>query len=452
MRSVIDSLRASLVLRVAIVGAVGAIVAGCSSDTSRFSGGSFFGGDPNADYTGSIPPEPVAGGTTPNSQAMPAYNQIGSAAPTYSSPPTYSVAPTEKSDGSAIVVGQGETVFTIATRYGVPANALMKVNGISDAGSVSPGQYLVIPVYSQAHGGWVHPSQAKGVARVAGPVPASTAKVATTTTERTAPKPASTGGVHTVTPGETVYALGRRYNVRPNDIIAANNLQSPYELKIGQKVRIPGVAVAGAAPAPKATGSLPKAQTATAAPATPAPAPQQQASIQPAPIKSGIESSSLDAPEPQKTAYAPQASDESDAGTRAAVAEPAALSAGSFRWPVRGRVISSYGEKNDGGNNDGINISVPEGTSVRASENGVVAYAGNELKGYGNLVLIRHSDDWVTAYAHNSELMVKRGDVVSRGQVIAKAGQTGSVSTPQIHFELRKGSTPVDPLKHLAAN
>jgi murein DD-endopeptidase MepM/ murein hydrolase activator NlpD len=429
MRSVIDNIRSTLLVRVAIVGAISAIAAGCSSDASRFSGGSFFGGDPNADYTGSIPPEPVAGGNTPDSLAKPAYNQLGSTAS-----PTYNGG---GSSGSTVRVAPGETVFTIATRYGVPANALMKVNGINDANAVQPGQYLVIPVYSQAKNGWVHPSQAGGAVKVAGPVPASTAKVATTS----AAKPAATGGVHTVTPGETVYSLGRRYGVRPNDIIASNNLQEPYGLRIGQKVRIPGGAVASAAPAPKT-------QTATAAPK---PAPQQQASVAPAP-KTGIETTKLDAPEPQKTAYAPQSAPEADAGTRVGVPEPAALSAGNFRWPVRGRVISSYGEKNDGGTNDGINVSVPEGTSVRASENGVVAYAGNELKGYGNLVLIRHADEWVTAYAHNSELMVKRGDVVSRGQVIAKAGQSGSVSTPQIHFELRKGSQPVDPLKHLASD
>jgi murein DD-endopeptidase MepM/ murein hydrolase activator NlpD len=113
-------------------------------------------------------------------------------------------------------------------------------------------------------------------------------------------------------------------------------------------------------------------------------------------------------------------------------------------------VISGYGSKPNGKHNDGINIAVPQGTSVKAAENGVVAYAGSELKGYGNLVLIRHSDDWVSAYAHNEELLVKRGDKVRRGQIIAKAGQSGTVSKPQVHFELRKGSRPMNPMKHLA--
>jgi len=127
-------------------------------------------------------------------------------------------------------------------------------------------------------------------------------------------------------------------------------------------------------------------------------------------------------------------------------AADAAGVAPEFRWPARGRIIEAF----KAGGNDGINIAVPEGTSVRASESGVVAYAGNELKGYGNLVLIRHPNGFVTAYANNGELDVKRGDTVKRGQIIAKSGQTGNVNSPQLHFELRKGSTPVDPTSYLA--
>jgi murein DD-endopeptidase MepM/ murein hydrolase activator NlpD len=129
---------------------------------------------------------------------------------------------------------------------------------------------------------------------------------------------------------------------------------------------------------------------------------------------------------------------------------PDPMSGNSFRWPVKGRVISGFGTRPDGGHNDGIDVAVPQGTSVKAAENGVVAYSGNELKGYGNLVLIRHANNWVSAYANNAELLVKRGDKVRRGQIIAKAGATGAVSQPQVHFELRKGSRPVDPTKHMS--
>src|SRR5664279_3526328 len=121
----------------------------------------------------------------------------------------------------------------------------------------------------------------------------------------------------------------------------------------------------------------------------------------------------------------------------------------TFRWPVRGKVITSYGAKTNGKANDGINLAVPEGTPVKAAEDGVVAYSGNELKGYGNLVLVRHSNGYVTAYAHASELLVKRGDAIKRGQIIAKSGQSGEVGSPQLHFEIRKGSSPVDPLQFL---
>ena len=120
-----------------------------------------------------------------------------------------------------------------------------------------------------------------------------------------------------------------------------------------------------------------------------------------------------------------------------------------FRWPVNGRVITAFGPKPSGAQNDGINVAVPEGTPIKAAEDGVVAYAGNELKTYGNLVLVRHSNGYVTAYAHASEIMVKRDDPVKRGQIIAKAGQTGNVAAPQLHFEIRKGSTPVDPAPFL---
>lgn len=117
-----------------------------------------------------------------------------------------------------------------------------------------------------------------------------------------------------------------------------------------------------------------------------------------------------------------------------------------FRWPARGRITEGYRR----GVNDGINIALPEGTSVKAAEAGLVVYAGNEVRGYGNLVLIRHPNGFVTAYADNGELNVKRGETVRRGQVIAKSGETGNATSPQLHFEVRKGSTPVDPTQYLA--
>jgi len=172
--------------------------------------------------------------------------------------------------------------------------------------------------------------------------------------------------------------------------------------------------------------------------------PQKVAAIEPQPLKPAPVAAPSVAPAPAP-APAPQ-----PAAAKAPVQEPeqtASLSAGNFRWPARGRVIAGFGAN---GGNEGINIAVPEGAPVKAAEAGTVTYAGSEVKGYGNLVLIRHDNGFVTAYAHNSALSVKRGDQVKRGQVIATAGQTGNVTSPQLHFEIRKGASPVDPIKHLA--
>jgi murein DD-endopeptidase MepM/ murein hydrolase activator NlpD len=114
-------------------------------------------------------------------------------------------------------------------------------------------------------------------------------------------------------------------------------------------------------------------------------------------------------------------------------------------WPVDGEVIAGFGDVADGRPNDGVNIAAPLGAPVRAAENGVVVYADDELPGYGNLVLIRHADGFITAYAHNASLLVALGDPVERGQVIARVGQSGAVSRPQVHFRLRRGEERLDP-------
>lgn len=134
----------------------------------------------------------------------------------------------------------------------------------------------------------------------------------------------------------------------------------------------------------------------------------------------------------------------------AAVETPApARASRSFLWPLRGTIISAYGSKTGGLQNDGINIAGSRGAPVRAAENGVVVYAGNELKGFGNLLLLRHADGWMSAYAHLDDFQVERGQTVQRGQSIGRLGQTGSVTSPQLHFELRRGGKAVDPRSHL---
>jgi murein DD-endopeptidase MepM/ murein hydrolase activator NlpD len=240
----------------------------------------------------------------------------------------------------------------------------------------------------------------------------------------------------TVASGDNLYSLSRRYGVSVDEIQSANDL-TDNRLHVGQHLVIPGAGY---------TKSRSAARVA-ARETRPAPKPD-------APAVRSVKTTSIPAPGASKPAVA--ASDEVIGGRNQQVASvdhlpaPEPMSGNSFRWPVQGRIISAFGTKPDGGHNDGINVAVPTGTSVKAAENGVVAYAGNELKGYGNLVLIRHSNNWVSAYAHNEEILVQRGDQVRRGQVIAKAGNTGQVSQPQLHFELRKGSRPVDPTKYMS--
>jgi murein DD-endopeptidase MepM/ murein hydrolase activator NlpD len=123
----------------------------------------------------------------------------------------------------------------------------------------------------------------------------------------------------------------------------------------------------------------------------------------------------------------------------------------SFIWPVSGDVISNFGGPANGERNDGINIATAMGTPIHAAASGTITYSGDELKDYGNLVLIKHEDGYVTAYAHADRLIVNRGDVVSRGQVIGYAGRTGDVSEPQLHFEIRHDTQPVNPKPLLMA-
>jgi murein DD-endopeptidase MepM/ murein hydrolase activator NlpD len=228
------------------------------------------------------------------------------------------------------------------------------------------------------------------------------------------------GGTHTVAQGDTLFSLGRKYGVSPYTIADLNGISKSKALSIGQDLKIPSGGKVAAAEKPAVEAS--DDQTA-------------QADV-PAPTKAPLAL--------PKAQTAPQAV--------ADATMPPDATGLNLRWPVKGKIISAFGAKPNGLKNEGINIAVPEGTGIRAAEEGVVAYAGNELKGYGNLVLIRHAGGYVTAYAHASQLMVKRGDTVKRGDVIAKAGQTGAVQSPQLHFEVRKGASALDPNKYLNAS
>ena len=248
------------------------------------------------------------------------------------------------------------------------------------------------------------------------------------------------GAVHMVQSGDTAWNISRRYGVSVDRVIAANG--GSQTVKIGQRIVISG---ASAPQQPVQLASLNPQASPAPMPAAPMPAiPAAAATQPPAPA---IAATPAPSAAEQQVAVAPQTG---AAGALAPAApEPQVTASSGFRWPVRGRVISGFGKRPNGERNDGINLAVPEGTAVKAAEDGTVIYAGNELKSYGNLVLVRHSNGWVSAYAHNSELKVRRGEEVKRGQLVALSGMSGGVTTPQVHFELRKDATPVDPLQHL---
>ena len=313
--------------------------------------------------------------------------------------------------GETIQVQQGDTLYGISKRYGVSISALIEINGLAHGSSIKPGQQLVLPtsVTAAARPAPEQPGGRAPLARTPSPPPQAAAPVAT----------AGWDGRHTLKAGESLYSLARQHNTTLAELQRVNGITEPTRVRAGTVLSVPGTAPANTEPAPSAPPRAAQGVPGTAG--------------QPRMLNTSGE---------QKTAALSDRSNDASAPA----AEPAS---GRFRWPARGRVIGSFGKRPDGTHNDGINIAVPQGTDVHAAENGRVAYAGNELKGYGNLVLIRHENGWVSAYAHADQILVKRDDVIKRGQVIAKAGKTGTVDQPQLHFELRQGAKPVDPLPHM---
>jgi murein DD-endopeptidase MepM/ murein hydrolase activator NlpD len=299
--------------------------------------------------------------------------------------------------GKTIVVQPGDTAYSLGAKHGVMASTILQANNLPPGSQLTAGQRIVIPSY-------------RGQATSQAPAPRQQVEKRAT--------PASSGRSHIVQPGETLFSISRKYDVAARELADANSVDLGYRVRSGEKITVPG--------------------NARSAPAVHRFNDQQQAKIEKPVYRSQDEQ--------PNTAYQDEAP---RAETPRAEMTPVSTGGTDFRWPVRGRVISGFGAKPNGQTNDGVNIAVPEGTDIKASEGGVVAYAGNELKGFGNLILIRHQGEWVTAYAHANEILVKRGDVVRRGQTIGRAGKTGNVSSPQLHFEVRRGASPVDPMNHL---
>ena len=420
--------------------------------------------------------------------------------------------------GTAVTLNPGETVETVANRYGVPAPVLLHVNGLANSGQAVPGQRLVIPTYNAAalkpvaelHYAFAGDAteetrevlntdtllafvdeqpaasqklppkpglkKVRSVSNIAAPIsikppaPIAAAKPVKNTVTKAVP---STPGPHAATKvAAATKAKPVIKQAAPSKLAAkaaATKIPPKIAGKPSQKDAAPklaSVAPVKSAPQKPRTIVAEKAATPKAAANSTVKTVASNKSISgqkqiaalkaapkpvqtPAVVAPGIRpTTKTDTFAPEVTAYA---SDTTATGSLPPTVAPAADS-GIFRWPARGRVISSFGSKDISGTNNGINISMPEGTPVKAAEAGTVAYSGDDVKKYGKLVLIKHENGYVSAYAHNGELDVKKGEAVKRGQVIAKSGSTGDVTSPQLHFQLRKGEQPIDPIKLLDTN
>ena len=320
--------------------------------------------------------------------------------------------------GEMVDVQPGDTLYALSRRYHVAVADMMQVNGLSNP-SLQPGQKLYLPEGYSAQRSSSPPMSTASVA----PPPSVSPEVAS-----------RYGSSYTMKQGDSLYGLSRSYGVPVAELQQVNGITDTRAVRAGTVLRVPGN---GGSAEPQRYE--PAQQVAVAAPP-----PSNDSSYGPTTRQPTI----LNGRNQQVAGRT------DDVTSTAAINPPPARSSSGggsdkLRWPVSGKIITGFGQRNDGTHNDGINLSVPLGTSVHAAESGTVAYAGSELKGYGNLILLRHDNGWVTAYAHNEQLMVKRGDKVQRGQVIATAGRSGSVDQPQVHFELRQGSKPVDPVPFL---
>lgn len=291
---------------------------------------------------------------------------------------------------------------------------------------------------------------------------------------------AGSTGMHTVLDGDSVYTVSQQYNLPIRDIIVLNSMSAPYKLSVGYRIKLPppndyqvragdtiqsvsktfDVSVSQLARMNNlnAPYALKPGQTLRLPAPQPVIAQDERDTIAPPMKVAGVEQQVL-SPSPVPSAKPavmtppqPQAKVEQVSAATAPMKmpqTPARAGNGKFMWPVDGKVISGYGPKDGGLHNDGVNIKAPRGTPVRAAENGVVVYTGSKLEGYGNLVLVRHQDKWMTAYAHLDKTLIKKGDVVKRGQAIGTVGETGQVDSPQLHFEVRKGTAAVNPQSYL---
>lgn len=331
-----------------------------------------------------------------------------------------------------IVVQPGDTMYGLARRHGTTTTAMSAANP-SSGPVLKPGQILNLPKGAPTK-----------IASVSKPplVNVAAAPAIDKAEVRGSANTKSWTGTHIVRSGDSLYTIARSNGVTVADLRSANDITDPRRLKPGMVLKIPGKKPSLAdEPSVKIT-DVPKHES------------TKTGSAGRVPMQKEIGTGSIASPKVLNSAGDEPGGGEAPTNISAVtgdepVQKPNKARNEKMRWPVVGRVIAPFGKRKDGTSNDGIDIAIPPGTDVRAAEEGIVAYSGSEVKGFGNLLLVRHEDGKVTAYAHNDKLLVQRGDRVRRGQVIAKSGNSGGADQPLLHFEVRDGSKPVDPMRYL---
>ena len=327
---------------------------------------------------------------------------------------------------NTIIVVKGDTVYSLARKNNLTVEEFAKINNLKSPYTLTIGQRLQTkPDAKQTK--ILNVISEEKVQEI------KAAKKSENQKQNESVKPNSVAKVElqeiTVAKGDTLYSISRKYEIPVNDLAVINKLSAPFALSVGHKIKVPkldNVQVRSATKTKQAAQTLKETnETIVAKKASD----KQKESAKPA-TKSAQNTKISSDPKKQ-------------------LPKISARSGSQFSWPVRGKILSGYGAKNNGLFNDGINISATKGTSVKAAENGVVAYAGNEVKGMGNLVIIQHSGGWMTVYAHMDSMSVRRGNTVAVGQSIGKIGMTGKVDKPQLHFEIRKGTKAYDPIAYL---
>jgi len=363
-----------------------------------------------------------------------------------------------RAGGTYVSVRPGETIYNMAKRYGVPANAIMEANSITDPAGIGVGQRILIPTYVYSRSTPVSAPDADSNVRSASSVRGSRSEfglakapyptrrpqqLAMTTgstpqasakAPRPETRPSASGGRYVVQSGDSLYAISRRTGASLEGIRRVNGLSGDM-VRMGQTLIIPGANTAELADVSGPVSGVDPMTTSVI------PARRPQTGYQPPSAESSRAGQDTNDTATGQSDTQLASIDRNDTQTA-----PAATGVAKMRWPASGRIVTAF-KANDGGvPNEGIDISVPIGTPVKAAENGVVIYSGDGLKELGKTVLVRHGDGMVTVYGHADNLNVKRGDAVKRGQVIASSGMSGNAKKPKLHFEVRKNTTAIDPL------